>query len=145
MTTRNTLKIQSSRTPEMILRLLAPLVWVCMIVWLSLTSSPPQISGVLGWDKLLHAGAYGLLTLLIAQSFLCLPLNPRKAWWYSLVASICFGALMEVLQLLVETGRSAEWGDLCADAVGSLLACVIFRQVLDSVWLRRESLEKDHG
>ena len=98
------------------------------MLWLSLTSSPPQISGVLGWDKLLHACAYGLLTLLIAQFLLYSPLNSGNAWWQAGLVAVCCGALLEILQLLVNTGRTAEWWDLFADAVGVFLAYVIFRK-----------------
>ena len=145
MMTKATLKTENSVTPQRILRLFAPLAWVGAIAWLSLTSSPPQISGVLGWDKLLHAGAYGLLTLLIAQALLCSPLNPHKVWWSAWLAAVGFGALMEILQLLAQTGRAAEWWDLFADAVGACLACVIFRQIVGSFWSQPAPLEKDHG
>lgn len=145
MTTRDTLKTQSAAASSKVFRLIAPLAWVGTIAWLSLTSSPPQLSGILGWDKLLHAGAYGLLTLLIGQSLFCLPLNQRKIWWYAWLAAVFIGGLMEILQLLAQTGRTAEWWDLFADAVGACLAGVIFRQVAGSFWLQPAPLEKDHG
>lgn len=112
-----------------LLRLLPAVAWLAIMFWLSLTSSPPQISGVLGWDKLLHAGAYGLLCLLIAQFlFYALGWACSAACRYAGVIALCYGGLLEVLQLLADTGRTAEWGDLLADAVGILIACVIFRQ-----------------
>lgn len=113
---------------EMFVRLAAPFLWALIMLWLSLTSSPPQISGVLGWDKLLHAGAYGLLTLLIAQFLLYSPLQSGKSWWQAGLVAVCYGALLEILQLMVNTGRTAEWGDLCADVVGAFLAYVVFRK-----------------
>jgi len=120
MTHRNSL--------ETFIRLSAPILWALIMLWLSLTSSPPQISGVLGWDKLLHACAYGLLTLLIAQFLLYTPLNSGKAWWQAGLVAVCYGGLIEILQLLAHTGRTAEWWDLFADAVGAFLAYVIFRK-----------------
>jgi len=115
---------------EHILRLSAPCIWVLIILWLSLTSSPPQFPGVLGWDKLLHAGAYGLLSLLLAQAFLCPPFLLRRPWWPAGGVAVAIGALLEILQLLAQTGRTAEWLDLFADAIGAFICCVIFRQVL---------------
>jgi VanZ family protein len=145
MTAINYLKIRNPSTPEFILRLLAPLAWAVTILWLSLTSSPPQIPGVLGWDKLLHGGAYALLTLLIAQFLFCLPLHPGKACRVAWLAAVCFGALMEVAQLLAHTGRTAEWWDLFADAVGATLAYVILCQVQRLISLQHEPLDKDYG
>ncbi|MGK2944982.1 MAG: VanZ family protein [Desulfuromonadales bacterium] len=145
MTAGNKLKTQTPDIIEFILRLCLPLAWSIIIIWLSLTSAPPQISGVLGWDKLLHAGAYGLLSLLIAQFLFCLPLNPHKIWWVTWLLAICFGALMEVLQLLAHTGRTAEWRDLFADAAGAFIICVILRQFPGLVCPRYKPLEKDHG
>ncbi len=145
MTAGNTSKIQNPVNAEFIVRLMAPFLWAGIICWLSLTSSPPQIPGVLGWDKLLHAGAYGLLTVLIAQALFSLSLNPVKIWWYAGLAAIGYGALLEVLQLLVQTGRTAEWWDLFADAVGISLSCVIFRQLPAVVCRRHEQQGKKHG
>jgi VanZ family protein len=145
MTTENNLKVQNPNTAEKIIRLFAPLVWAVIILWLSLTSSPPQLPGLLGWDKLLHAGAYGLLTLLIAQYLLSTSLSPGKIWWHAGLVAVCFGALLEIMQILVQTGRTAEWGDLFADAVGAFLSCVIFRQMLGVVCQRHDYQDKRHG
>ena len=129
MTARNNLKVSKPNTPSFIVRLFAPIIWTCIIFWLSLTPSPPQLPGILGWDKLLHAGAYGLLALLIAQFLLCFLANPANVWWQAGLVAVGFGALLEILQLLAQTGRTAEWWDLFADAVGAFLCCVIFRQI----------------
>lgn len=114
---------------ETFVRLSAPVLWALIILWLSLTPSPPQLPGVLGWDKLLHAGSYGLLTLLITQSLLYLSFNLGKTGWQAVLPAVCYGALLEVLQLLQKTGRTAEWWDLIADAVGALLAYLVFRRL----------------
>ena len=145
MTAINNLKNRNKSTPEFILRLFAPLAWIATLVWLSLTPSPPQIPGVLGWDKLQHCGAYALLTLLVAQFLFYLSIHPGKACRVALLVAVCFGALMEVAQLLAYTGRAAEWWDLFADAVGALLAYVILRQVTRPVSLQYAPPDKDHG
>ena len=142
MATENNSKFQNSNTAEKIIRWVAPIAWASIILWLSLTSSPPQLPGLLGWDKLLHAGAYGLLTLLIAQYLLSLSLSPAKICWYAGLTAVCFGALLEVMQILVQTGRTAEWWDLFADAVGAFLGCVIFRQMHGVICQRHEFQDK---
>jgi VanZ family protein len=138
-------KIQSPSALRFTLHLSVLLAWAATISWLSLTNAPPQVAGVLGWDKLLHAGAYGLLSLLVAQFLFCLPLHPRKIWWSSWLVAICFGALMEILQRLTHAGRTAEWQDLLADAVGAFLACVIFSQFSRLNRSRYKRSGKDHG
>ncbi len=100
--------------------------WASAILYLSLTSDPPQAPGMLGWDKLQHALAYGLLTLLAAR--LLAQWLDETGWRVlgsALVVSIFYGILIEILQLTVETGRAAEVLDVIADAVGALVVCVL--------------------
>jgi VanZ family protein len=122
--------MKQGRRSVHILCLLAPIFWALIIFYLSLTTSPPQLPGVLGWDKLLHAGAYGLLSILLAQAFLFPPFSLNKPWWLAGFTAVAFGALLEVLQLVSQAGRTAEWLDLLADAVGAFFCCVIFRHVV---------------
>ena len=119
--------------PAFVARLLAPLLWALVILWLSLTSSPPEIPGVLGWDKLLHAGAYGLLTLLVIQALAVF--LPKRISLYAVSSLLCifYGGVVEVLQMVTDAGRTAEWWDLVADIIGIVLACVIFSQLPDVI------------
>jgi VanZ family protein len=98
------------------------IVWGALIGWLSLIPAPPVVnSPFLGWDKLQHAAAYALLTML---GFLAMagpmPDLRRRAGAVTFLA-ILLGALMEAAQWLFTTTRKAEAGDLLADAVGALL------------------------
>jgi len=122
---------------ETIVRLSAPVLWALILIWLSLTPSPPQLPGVLGWDKLLHAGSYGLLTILVAQFLLYLSFNLGKTGWQAVLPVVCCGALLEVLQLLLQTGRTAEWWDLVANTVGAFLAYLVFRRFSGLICSRR--------
>lgn len=131
--------------PVVVWQLLA-LAWASVILFLSLTPSPPQPPGFLGWDKLQHAGAYGLLALLFAC---CL-----RTWFGATAVYACriawavataFGAMLELLQMFAHSGRSAEWGDLAADAVGALLACVVFRLASAARSRRNRVAEEPHG
>lgn len=106
------------------------LVWLTVIVWLSLTSVPPTVSGWLGWDKLQHALAYGVLAWLLAKVLVCLDFQTyRRIWWQAWILTCLFGLLLEILQHVMQRGRSAEWLDLVADGLGAMVACVIFRQI----------------
>ena len=145
MSAKSTLKNQQRGPVEFIIRLAAPLLWAGIILWLSLTPSPPDIPGVLGWDKLLHAGAYGLLTLLVAQFLLHSSLNNGGSCWQAGLVAVGYAALLEVLQLLTMMGRTAEWTDLIADAVGVCLAGLISRHFLGSGSSRLDLPEKGYN
>ena len=67
MNDRDHFNKRSTGRLEFAVRLFLPVSWAIAILWLSLTPAPPHIPGPLGWDKLLHSGAYALLALLLAQ------------------------------------------------------------------------------
>ena len=125
-------------------RLSLPVLWAAIICWLSLTSTPPQIQGPLGWDKLLHAAAYALLTVTIAQYLQMHCADSWKAGLFAACLAIVYGGLMEIMQLAMQAGRMAEWQDLIADAVGSAAGCVIFRQV-NLLISRHHARNQAHG
>lgn len=130
---------------EQVIRLALPVAWTGTILWLSLTSNPPEIPGPLGWDKLLHAGAYALLAILIAQYLCCVLRKPIKAVFYATWLSICFGMMTELLQMMVQTGRTAEWLDILADSIGAFLGSVLFCQIKRLSSARYERRNKNHG
>lgn len=125
-------------------RLALPVLWAANISWLSLTSSPPLIPGVLGWDKLQHAAAYALLALSVAQFLYTHCNDSRKAGVYAACLAVAYGGLMEIMQLVTQAGRQAEWWDLVADAVGAVAGYVIFRQVA-LLLSRYHARNKAHG
>lgn len=102
-------------------RLAAALICGGFILWLSLipAASVPNVP-FFGWDKLQHATAYAVLTLLCGWAFVVLRPGSRRGWQWGVLASVGFGGLVEVLQGLCTTTRSADAGDLLADAVGAL-------------------------
>lgn len=130
---------------ELTLRLLAPFLWAAVILWLSLTPSPPEIRGALGWDKLLHTGAYALLGLLVVQLLNYAGLSVSKAFWSTLAVCVGYGGLIEFLQWLMQAGRTAEWLDLLADALGAVIGCVIFRQAQRFPWRQNRHRDNPHG
>lgn len=86
---------------------------------LALVPKPP--TGIdLGWDKLNHMLAF---TALAIAAWLAFPARLRTRL-FSLCALLAFGGLIEILQLYVP-GRSAEWADLLADALGIALGAAL--------------------
>lgn len=80
------------------------------------------------WDKVLHAGAFGVLALLSAWALARGPL--REATWPVLLAAsliaILYGATDEFHQSFVP-GRDADVFDLFADALGAFAAAGAIR------------------
>jgi len=88
------------------------------VVSLTAVSAPPSVNHM---DKLLHAGAYAVITagLLFAL--------PKRALPGLFIFAFAFGLLLEFLQGTLAVGRTASLYDALANGFGSLL--VIF------VWL----------
>ena len=99
-------------------------VLVATVCWLALTPAPPPDLST-GWDKLNHTLAFASLAFTGR-----LGLATKRAPWWLPVTLLLFGGLIELLQLAVP-GRSSEWADLLADAIGLaagwVLACWILR------------------
>lgn len=64
------------------------------------------------WDKLNHGFAFAVLAVLCGLAF------PQIRARFMAPALLAFGALIEVLQAIPAVHRSAEFGDLLADAAG---------------------------
>lgn len=109
------------------------------VSYLALTPKPP--TGIdTGWDKLNHTLAFAALAI---SAWLAYPASHRtRLLW--LGALLAFGGLIEILQLFVP-GRSAESGDLLADALG--IACGAAIAAGARVWRRRSPARTDawHG
>jgi VanZ family protein len=90
--------------------LTAGLALMALIVWGSLTPTPPNIELPLPqFDKLEHFGAYLLLTAWFIAAF------PRHWLWVALFFVLLGGAI-EILQGY--TGRDPDWFDWFADCAG---------------------------
>ncbi len=90
-------------------------VLIVLVSYLAITPAPPQ-NVDLGWDKLNHLVAFAALTFIGCLSF---P-GDQRVLWGVLPGMLALGALIEVAQYFVP-GRSSEWLDLGADAIG--IAC----------------------
>ncbi|MEJ2199993.1 MAG: hypothetical protein P8X63_03110 [Desulfuromonadaceae bacterium] len=98
------------------------------LLWLSLTPSPPQpLPWFPGLDKVLHAGAYALLTLSAGGFFRLWTPARLRAWEWALAYAFIGGALLEILQYLTAVGRVCEAGDFLANLSGALVVYTGFR------------------
>lgn len=84
-----------------------------IILFLSLMPTPPSES--LGWDKLHHAVGIGAVAFTACMAFR----RCQQAIWIGGGLAMLLGAMIEILQYLIPTSRTAEWGDLIADVVGA--------------------------
>ena len=83
-----------------------------LICVLAFDPHPPETLDT-GWDKLNHGLAFAALAPCAA-----LALQGRRRRWLAAAAMAwCFGAFIEIVQTQIP-GRSGEWEDLLADAVG---------------------------
>jgi VanZ family protein len=92
-------------------------------------------------DKLLHAGAYGLLTLLLARALR----GSSRARSGELALAAClwataYGGVEELLQRSVP-GRSCDFFDVLANAVGATLAALVWHRV--ATWAARRRNHTD--
>ena len=86
-----------------------------VVAFLALVPAPPP-SLSSGWDKLNHVVAFAALAWVACRGWAARPAATACA----LVGVLVFGAAIEAMQMFVAT-RSAELGDLLADAAGTSL------------------------
>lgn len=103
-------------------------------------SAIPNLS-IFSQDKLLHAGVFFVFAFLVYRSFQAqkrLPSLSRHAGIWTLVVATVYGVIDEVHQVFV-SGRSADYRDVAADAVGAL-------SLLSLMWiLKRLQKRRDRG
>lgn len=97
-------------------------LWIVSIWYLSLTVTPPEPDlGISFGDKILHAGAYGLLTVWFLQLY-----HRRGSRVTCMLAFIAMGVLLEYLQSLTDY-RQLETADMLANTAGVFLAWIVVR------------------
>jgi VanZ family protein len=113
---------------RLVVRGLGLAAWTIALLWLSLTPDPPgPTEGFLGWDKLHHAVAYALLTVLSGRFLAALRPVVRRPWLLAATYAFVFGVLMEIAQGLFTTVRQPDVRDAAADLVGAFAVCLIVR------------------
>ncbi len=110
---------------------LPAILWAVLIfIASSIPSRALPRLGLFSWDKLLHIGEFGIFGLLLARAFNS-SLNVKKlSTLVTLTVStgVIWALLDEVHQMFV-LGRNANVYDFLADALGVIIAQVIFIQV----------------
>ncbi|HEY0817336.1 MAG TPA: VanZ family protein [Rhizobacter sp.] len=121
--------LQARRAWQVLLALL--LVAVCLLAF---STRPPEPLST-GWDKLNHAVAFAVLAM---TAMLAFPRAGRAAGAMAmvLVGLMAFGGLIEVVQALIP-GRSGEWLDLLADALGIVAGVIVTLPLLGAAYPRR--------
>lgn len=76
---------------------------------------------LLDLDKLVHAGMFFVLTVLLAQAFVSNASLTRYILW-ACVISIFYGLSTEFMQGMEALGRRTDLNDMIANSVGALLA-----------------------
>lgn len=102
------------------------ILWAMLIFILSsLPSLKPPNLGFSMQDKLSHLIEYGIFGVFLQRSFTSLYGNSLKSYLLAFLVGTAYAGLDEVHQTFVE-GRSADFGDYCADTVGIVLSQLVF-------------------
>ncbi|MFO7749094.1 MAG: VanZ family protein [Desulfobacteraceae bacterium] len=105
-----------------------PVVFYCaLIFWQSSFASPDSLPSFAFSDKLLHLGGYGVLGFLVIRA-LCrenFETGRNRLAMAAVAFSTLYGVSDEIHQSFVSQ-RSAQAGDVVADALGSCLGVGLF-------------------
>jgi VanZ family protein len=115
-----------------------PFIWLGFIVFASLTPSDklPDFKLFKHADKVIHFCMYFGLSILLIPVFLKRQ-KYKTSYLITLLIALFFGLLMEYLQPLISRGRSAEFADFAANAVGVISGIVVYQLLI-----RNKKLEK---
>jgi VanZ family protein len=83
----------------------------------------------LRWDKLGHLLMFGVQSFLLlraARQASPSPIGYTKVWALVSLTTL-YGALIEILQLTVFSGRSSDFKDAIANGIGALIGLAVFR------------------
>lgn len=101
---------------------LPPVAWAAAIFSISFLPFKPRPPGYPGEDKVVHLFLYGILALLLLRAYLGdRAMAPRRAAVFAFIVTILYGIFDEWQQSFMP-GRTAEWFDLAADALGAAVA-----------------------
>ena len=114
------------------LRYWLPLIAYCLILFLQSSSeSPADLPAIEHVDKVVHAGAYGLLGILFYRAYRSR--WPNASGWTmanaSLLSAAFYGLSDEIHQYFVP-GRSADPWDWLADTTGAMLGVVAYHALM---------------
>lgn len=97
------------------LRFVMP-IYSLFIIWASLRTSTGGGWSIPHFDKVLHAGVYGLLALGVSLAW------PHLSKIKIGLACLLYGGLMEIAQATLTAGRTPSFGDFIANGIGAAIA-----------------------
>ena len=98
-----------------------PVIWATLIFMASSMPAPDTGMKIPFFDKIAHAGVFGILAVLIFRGLTFeRRFNPRKAFLIALIATSLYGIMDETHQWFVPS-RQTDIQDWIADSVGALL------------------------
>ncbi len=92
-------------------------------------------------DKIVHFLVFGILTILILRSFLdagTLQWNEKNIFFFAVIISSMYGALVEILQYSVFINRSGDIKDALANTIGAVLGWWMYKRFL---WVDKDKLK----
>jgi VanZ family protein len=114
-------------------------VYVALVVYESLTPSPPELPGFPGSDKLAHFGLYTIMMLWFGSIY-----EPGKRLMLLGVVFFMLGAMLELAQ--GATGyRSMEVADMISNTVGLLAGGLLAKTRVCFALVRLEALLYGQG
>jgi VanZ family protein len=121
-----------------VLHLFPALLSVVVVLYLGTAPRGELTPSISGGDKLGHLLAFALVERTYARAFEFFlgAKSFKRAHMWGVIAAVAWGAILEIVQSFLPY-RSAEFGDLFADALGALLAG------WGSVWWRSRGARHD--
>ena len=107
---------------------------ITLVIYLSLTSTPPPIPSVEFGDKISHLLAYGVLTGWFGQLY-----TRFKTQFWIFINFCLMGVALEYIQGL-DPARYFEYADMAANAVGAALGWLLTRTLFAGTLLKFERL-----
>ncbi len=103
------------------------IIWFIITTVLLVLPGPdiPTISflDIIYFDKWVHAGLFGGLTLLFSYPFLKANRAAKKLLIYIAILSALYGVALEYVQKYAAIERDFDYFDMLADGVGCLISC----------------------
>jgi VanZ family protein len=121
-----------------------PVIWMAVIYVLLIMpdNDIPKLGflDAIYFDKWVHAGLFGMLTLLFSWPFRKL-YPPQHSLFISIaVSALLYGIAMEYAQKYLTTDRDFDYADMIADGVGCLIAYLAIRFIISKVCVKNKPL-----
>ena len=112
-----------------ILLWLPAILWLISIFILALRKPPELIPPFPHYDKVMHFGAFGLLSVLFAFPYFFIKYKKIEHIMMVIIVPIIYGAIIEIVQIFA-ANRKADIYDWIADLTGVIIAFIVISIVL---------------